>query len=108
LLWCLSPDTPAALARITSLLALPRSQTGVAAEEQQHSRLKNEEIMTHAKDRAHRMLCNGCSPFDSSSTSMYVNLWTLCPSCSASTEARDSASTSSYRKADFSSRMELR
>lgn len=45
--------------------------------------------MTHAKDRSHRMLCNGCSPFDSSATSTFVHLWTLCPSCSASNDARE-------------------
>lgn len=45
--------------------------------------------MTHAKDRSHRMLCNGCSPFDSSATTTYVHLWTLCPSCSASSDSRD-------------------
>lgn len=45
--------------------------------------------MTHAKDRSHRMLCNGCSPFDSSSTTTFVNLWTLCPSCSELITGRD-------------------
>ena len=53
--------------------------------------------MTHAKDRAHRMLCNGCSPFDSSATSTYVHLWTLCPSCSASNDARDRPEAPSVR-----------
>ena len=45
--------------------------------------------MTHAKDRYQRMLCNGCSPFDSSATTTYVHLWTLCPSCKASHDSRE-------------------
>jgi hypothetical protein len=60
--------------------------------------------MTHAKDRSHRMLCNGCSPFDSSSTSTFVNLWTLCPSCSGLTDARDGIAVP-FAKRSFSMKL---